>query len=315
VAQGGSLLTAENSSDLCLLCHASNYGAVLGDDPLAPPPEKGGGNFVFLVEDNLNDAPDGANQPVPGEGAGHNVVAPGFALFADARWGSSPGGGYPASNLGCTSCHDPHGNQAFRFLRGIGPIDGGAFTFAFPAPLAEGIDVSTDSETDDKHTAYRSGMSRWCGNCHGAYHREDFSDFEHPSDEVLEAQIRQRYNEYAGDDHPDQGFQNRAYLAAVPFEDAMAATGSREGPNVSSRVMCLTCHRAHASSAPGAGRWDFNIDLLQDDGFASGSWPIPDPYGSPNQGSLCSKCHLPAGDAVAPDEGLPREIPSLEETN
>ena len=37
VAQGGSLLTAENSSDLCLLCHASNYGAVLGEDPLAPP--------------------------------------------------------------------------------------------------------------------------------------------------------------------------------------------------------------------------------------------------------------------------------------
>jgi hypothetical protein len=55
--------------------------------------------------------------------------------------------------------------------------------------------------------------------------------------------------------------------------------------------MCLTCHRAHASSAPDAGRWDFNVTLLHEDGDESGSYEIPDPYSSVNQRSLCNKCH------------------------
>ncbi len=55
--------------------------------------------------------------------------------------------------------------------------------------------------------------------------------------------------------------------------------------------MCLSCHRAHASSAPAAGRWDFNVALLDEDGLVSGSYPIPNPYLDPDQGTLCSKCH------------------------
>jgi len=312
VALGASLIT-QNATELCLLCHAYGDPAVLGDDPLLPPPEKGAGSFVFLLEDNLNDAADGASLPIPGEVGGHNVVALGFGLIADSRWATAPGGSYPANRLGCTSCHDPHGNQEFRFLQGAGSIDDGAFTFAFPAPQAEGIDPSvlSQSEADDNHTAYRAGLSNWCGNCHGLYHQKGLSDFEHPSDEPLSPEVRQRYNEYAGDDFPTQGFPNKAYLAAVPFEDPTAATDSQEGPTGTSRVMCLTCHRAHASSGPGSGRWDFNVDLLQDDGFASGSWPIPNPYNSSNQGSLCSKCHLGPEQPVAPGEGLERQIPSL----
>jgi hypothetical protein len=55
--------------------------------------------------------------------------------------------------------------------------------------------------------------------------------------------------------------------------------------------MCLTCHRAHASSAADAGRWDFQVTLLHEDGAESGSYQIPDPYASTNQRSLCNKCH------------------------
>ena len=54
------LLRAETATDLCLSCHADDLGSVLsgpGQDPLNPAPEKGAGNFVFLFEDNLNDAP------------------------------------------------------------------------------------------------------------------------------------------------------------------------------------------------------------------------------------------------------------------
>lgn len=315
VAGGGASLIAATASDVCLTCHAENYGAVLGDDPLAPPPERGAGNFVFLLEDNLNDGIDGGTLPIPGDAAGHNLVAPGYGLQADPTWQSSPGGSYPVGSLGCTSCHDPHGSKEFRFLRGSGPIDGGNFTFLFPAPQAEGLDPSTQIESNDRHTAYHAGLSDWCANCHGPYHDEGLPDFEHPSDENLGGEIQRRYNEYAGDDHPDEGFPGTAYLAAVPFEDPSAATDSRQGPIGSSRVMCLTCHRAHASSAPRAGRWDFNLQLLQDDGLASGSWPIPDPYSSPNQGTLCSKCHADLENPDASDNGLGFEIPNTNDPN
>ena len=53
----------------------------------------------------------------------------------------------------------------------------------------------------------------------------------------------------------------------------------------------MSCHRAHAASAPYALRWDPNVVHLSEDGMISGSWPLPDPYADPRQASLCNKCH------------------------
>ena len=52
----------------------------------------------------------------------------------------------------------------------------------------------------------------------------------------------------------------------------------------------LSCHRAHATSAPDAGRWDFSVTGLAEDGIESGSYALPNPYDG-NQRSLCNKCH------------------------
>ena len=294
------LLLEETPSDVCLRCHATEAGAVFAINPLMPANEKGGGNFIFLLEENLNDAPDGSSNPILGEAAGHNLVAPGHGLASDARHSLSPGGTFPAANLGCTSCHDPHGNANFRFLYGAGPVQGGLATFSFPAPQAEGVPLDEAAEANDRHTAYQGGMSDWCGNCHGRYH-DDFQTWvvpgggtplEHPSDEPLSSEIRDQYNAYNGDEDPLGGSPATAYLAAVPFEDATSTTTSTSGPGGGSRVMCLTCHRAHASSSPAGGRWDFRVGLLSQDGLVSGSFPIPAPYSSASQGTLCSKCHV-----------------------
>lgn len=279
-----------SASDVCLMCHARDAGAVLGSNPLVPPPEKGAGNFVFLLEDNLNDGPDGRSAPIPGAAAGHNLVAPAHGLAADFRHAVAPGGTFPSRELGCTSCHDPHGRAGFRMLHGPGPVQDGLALFTAPAPVAIGIDLLTGQEGRDDHTGYREGMSRWCGNCHGRFHDEGDPDFEHPVDETLDSDERDQYNRYDGDDNPRGGSQASAYLSEVPFEDAAADSGSRRGASLSSRIMCLSCHRAHASSAPAAGRWDFNVSRLADDGVVSGSWALPNPYG-PSQGSLCRKCH------------------------
>ncbi|MEZ4652413.1 MAG: hypothetical protein R3E12_02110 [Candidatus Eisenbacteria bacterium] len=42
--------------------------------------------------------------------------------------------------------------------------------------------------------------------------------------------------------------------------------------------------------APNAGRWDFNVTGLAEDGHESGSYTIPNPYDE-FQRSLCNKCH------------------------
>ena len=295
------LLIAESASDVCLVCHAESLGAVLGTDPLFPPLERGAGNFVFLLEDNINDATGGATNPILGDAAGHNLVAPGHALSDDPRYTLSPGGNFPANRLGCTSCHDPHGNANFRLLNGAGQVMDDVATFANPAPVAVGININGPRETADHHSAYISGMSEWCGNCHGNYHRGNSgSSFRHRPDGNLGGGASQWYNEYNGDADPTGGVQSTAYLPEVPFEDSANTPSSTDGPGAQSKLMCLSCHRAHATSAPAAGRWDFNVALLAADGVESRSYAIPSPYGDPGQGPLCRKCHDRSAAPVIP---------------
>lgn len=286
------LLLAESSSDLCLTCHDQN--AVFGLDPLTPPPEIGAGNFVFLLEDNLNDGPDGQTNIIPGEAAGHNITSLIMGTQEDPRWQESPGGNFPSSELGCTSCHDPHGNTNFRMLNGVGPIQGGLAEFTNPAPEAIGLDITDPlaTESNDLHTAYLSGMSQWCANCHGQFHQDNpGAPFGHPTDAALTNGQINIYNRYNGTADPMGGSQATAYLKDVPFEQPGRSPTSLAGPTMGSRLMCLSCHRAHASSAPAATRWDMRVLKLENDGNESGSYPIPNPYPGDLQGSLCLKCH------------------------
>jgi predicted CXXCH cytochrome family protein len=311
VALNGQLLLAESPSDLCLVCHAEGFGAVLGSDPLSPPPEKGGGNFTYLFEDNLNDAADGLTNPILGEAAGHSIVAVGHGLSADSRYAFAPGGSFPSDQLGCTSCHDPHGNDHFRMLNGIGSVQDGVATFTNQPPVAKGIDATTGVESQTSHTAYVATMSTWCGNCHGNnYHQTPAtgSSFRHPSSRALGSSASQQYNRYNGDASPTGGSPATAYLPEVPFQDSNMTTATTAGPTASSRIMCLSCHRAHGSSAPAALRWDPNVQKLTEDGTVSGSYAIPNPYPGPDQGTLCTKCHQ-GGPPFGSDLTTPIQVP------
>jgi predicted CXXCH cytochrome family protein len=284
------LLVDDNPSDVCLGCHATGLGAVWGDDMLAPPPEKGGGNFTFLDEDNLNDGHAGGANPIAGDAAGHNVIAQNWGPGADSTLTMSPGGNFPAGSLGCTSCHDPHGTDQFRLLYGSGRLVQDFYTFTEDAPTAEGLSLFFGAESNSSHTAYQGGMSAWCSNCHTDYH-DASGTLRHPSGEVMGGSIANTYNIYNGTVDQLGGVQATAYLADVPFEDAAATTSSTAGPSFSSEVSCITCHRAHATSAPDSGRWDFAVAFLHEDGLESGSYAISDPYADLNQRSLCNKCH------------------------
>jgi hypothetical protein len=119
------------------------------------------------------------------------------------------------------------------------------------------------------------------------------------------------------------GTQNTSYLSLVPFEEgtsdyellrSITRTDDSylRGPDsVGSRVMCLTCHRAHASGWDGAMRWNTKTAYLVFGGFYSQEGQAYQPYGQgrieiealkayydmpakrfgENQDSLCNKCH------------------------
>ena len=286
------LLRDATPSDVCLSCHAARHGAVFATDPLVPNTEYGGGDFVFLTEDNLNDGHGGATNAIDGDAAGHNIDAPSRGVGADGTLTSSPGGSFPASILGCTSCHDPHGNENFRLLYGIGGVQDGQFTFTAAAPVADGIaNINGAGESFTNHTAYHSGMSAWCGNCHGDFHNNS-TQLIHKSGMTMGATVAGIYNLYAGTNNQTGANPTNSYLPMVPFEDPGVTPVSTAGPSASSMVSCVSCHRAHATSGPDMGRWDFNVTLFSEDGVESGAYAIPDPYGDPdNQRSMCNKCH------------------------
>lgn len=298
-----SLLNYANPSDVCLSCHAG-YGSVLyGDVTTGNDHKTPGGNFVFLTATSLQDNSHGA--PISGDAAGHNVVAPAHGLYAEAssQITTSPGGAFPNSQLGCSSCHDPHGTEDFRMLYGAGRVvQRGVATFTADAPVADELSSimvrawsAAGEETPTNHTVYRSGMSAWCGNCHGQFHNDALtSQLTHPTNQILPGNIATNYNLYNGTSDITGGAYATAYLVAVPIEvgaDTLYNNASTMGANPTARVMCLSCHRAHASSGPDAGRWDWNVTLLDEDGIASATQGEVNPFDA-NQRSLCNKCHV-----------------------
>ena len=126
--------------------------------------------------------------------------------------------------------------------------------------------------------------------------------------EKLESDIIANYNSYlrTGD---FSGTAANAYLQFIPFERGTSNAdlldpNSRQGPNANSNVMCLTCHRAHASAFDNSGRWDFKASLLSQSHPANGDAgvtptdvqysyygrDISSEFGS-GQGQFCEKCH------------------------
>jgi predicted CXXCH cytochrome family protein len=286
------LLRYETATDVCLSCHARGGGGVLSPDPSSPSLERGGGDFAFLLEDNLDDTPGGTLTPIGGHQAGHNVISIAWGISADPVNTVAPGGTYPASQLGCTSCHDPHGNTNVRLLWGAGQEAPGGFVFTYPAPQGVAPALGTRPESQSHHTAYQSGWTEWCANCHDLYHDRIAQGFKHPVNQAIGGLSADEYSRYEGEANPVAGNPAVAYRPEVPFADPTITTSSTLGPVASSRITCMTCHRAHASSAPYSGRWDFNVLYLDQDGSSSGSYAIPNPYPGAGQRSLCIQCHV-----------------------
>jgi hypothetical protein len=301
------LLQAANSTDACLSCHA-DYGQFYGGEGYGP-----GGDFYWLTKTYTWSAHGHASEST-GDSHGHNVISPANGILADATLLAAPGGDFDSDYLTCTACHDPHGNQDFRLLYGsaLGPIyPGGRYNFTADAPLAAGNSRRTyvgggGNETDAQHTVYKSGMSEWCANCHTDFHSDNTTDFVHPIDDITSA-LATNYNAYVSSDDVTGGNQATAYWGLVPFEDVdvdlttVDTTNYTSGPAGNDQVMCVTCHRAHATAFPDIARWDMGETFIADSHPQDGDtgWTAEDEANKyydytfvQNQRSLCNKCHV-----------------------
>jgi len=316
-----SLLKGSDGSSTCLNCHAGSgsYHTLSTDATNWSP----GGDFFWLTQSYTNTDPSGSVTSDP-DNMGHNVIATDFSLTVDGTNTVAPGGTYPASSLYCNSCHDPHGQVGGGTAGGSLPISvSGSYGEVAPAGTIAGnyrllFDLAADApiaatagfgETDTSHPAYGQGMSEWCASCHGDYINDSQK---HPSanGEFMNGQST-TYNAYVatGD---FTGVQATSFTALVQFERQetdkallAAEVTSTAGPDSGDNVMCLTCHRAHASAFNNATRWDMEHELLAEGWptaanlVAMGAVPNADYYGrdiatdfGDFQRSLCNKCHV-----------------------
>jgi hypothetical protein len=213
----------------------------------------------------------------------------------------------------------------YRILGGSGYVPksysgGPAFTTDPPVAVAPSTYNRKETATETR-VAYGKGMSEWCANCHTSIHNDSLSSaFIHPASNqalLTSSNIAANYNAYkkSGD---LSGAQATSYTSMVPFEEgtttiatltthAGAGTGSTAGPGTGTEnVMCLSCHRAHATGFRFISRWDNDSEFIT----AAGAYNVGTAAGNRNnveytaamydrpasnyatyQRSLCNKCH------------------------
>jgi hypothetical protein len=325
-AGGSFLLIGTDASSTCLTCHMhagdtgpSGYhiATATADMPAGIPPKQRtpGGDFGWLSKTYAFTV-RGTTTTELGQTHGHNIVAVDMPQFvSDTSNITAPGGTFPSSQLGCQSCHEPHGGvrrdasgNYSRPLNSVGsangPIVGSGSYGAIPAAgqtvggyrLLRGLNDSTQGvtftgvaiavapstynqseATNQVRVAYGASAANtwgnWCATCHPGMHSS--GHYVHPVDESLgsgPSGVANIYNAYVktGD---LTGTAATSFTSLVPFAEntgdiATLASHAKNdnsylnGPASSDKVMCLSCHRAHASGWPEALRWNMEGEFM-----------------------------------------------------
>ena len=173
---------------------------------------------------------------------------------------------------------------AYRLLRGPGSTAGSGgktFTAVFNAVVPSTYNRS--EAVSATRVAYGAGISDWCATCHPDMHSGSSSLMTHPINQGLGSSIAANYNAYIGSGNMS-GVSTTSYDSIIPFQTdnstdyaalkllAVNDGSNKNGPATSDRVMCLSCHRAHATGFEFMGRWNNANELIAVDGV----WPGTD---------------------------------------
>ncbi|MHB1011478.1 MAG: cytochrome C [Desulfobacteria bacterium] len=249
--------------------------------------------------------------------AGGSIGTVGAPILASGSYDSSP---------------DPTGDRSvgvYRLLGGKGYktslYDSEPFTADPPSAVSPST-YNRKEDLGDTRVAYGAGFSEWCANCHpGLLGSGGAGAKSHPAGNTvkLSRNVVANYNAYVTSGNLS-GSSSTSYTSMVPFEAGTSDYGllkqmaksdgsSDAGPGPQANVMCLSCHRAHASGWDHAGRWNLKGEFLvfngQFPGVDDSTVPTrisqgrtraetrktfydrpPTAYAS-YQRSLCNKCH------------------------
>lgn len=299
-------------------------------------------DFLYLADKTNAQAPGGLSV-YPSSGLGCTSCHDPHGKYRRNADGSIATTGRPIASSGSfKSSPDPDAAVsvgAYRMLAGQGYLPKsltGALAFSYDPPAAVAPDRPNRSEAiTQTRVAYGAGMSEWCMNCHFNMHTSYYpgtANLLHPvgataklgiiakSTDILYSKA-DNYNRYVrtGD---LTGLVDNSFLSLVPYEEGTTdytvlkshanADGSwLAGPDrTNAQVMCLSCHRAHASGWDGMTRWNSRTDFIAYNGtYAPSANPEygqgrteaearqayydrpASPTFASNQDSLCNKCH------------------------
>jgi hypothetical protein len=337
------LLKGSDASSTCLNCHAGVGSYHIASTTLDNT--NAGGDFGWVRTD-YTAIIDGNPVVFDGQNSGHNIIAIDFGYAADLRSGNTqaPGGTYSSNLLGCTSCHDAHGQVHGGTKMGSAPISGSGsygdpdptdgsqlgnfrllgdsdyeagsavadnYAFSYDAPIAVTTNSTANNTSYGADTAYGSGMSEWCANCHDDFLNQSTKHVAGSGNGVLDG-IGTNYGCYIKTGDWDCSQSGTSYDELVPFERGVSVARTSlsvtdtSAPGAGAQVMCLTCHRAHASAHSNSGRWDLSIDMIARSAAltaidlpgteivyydSTGEVDVAVKYGK-YQRSLCNKCHV-----------------------
>ncbi len=249
--------------------------------------------------------------------------------------GSIATAGLPIINSGSyTTSPNPDFNGAvgvYRLLAGKAyqpKYISGSYAFTADPPAAVcPVFYNREESSTDTRVAYGIGMSEWCQNCHSDMSKGPSTVMRHPAGNLrkFSNKIISNYNSYVASGNLGGNAVN-SYTSMIPFElgtsdyNILKITANsdgldRNGPDTGKgnpNVMCLTCHRAHASGWDSMTRWNMKSQFLVYKGLYPGvdnNSPIEFAQGrtsaevqktfygrsvntfSSYQRSLCNKCH------------------------
>jgi hypothetical protein len=258
-----NLLRGSDASSACLDCHeaaglsgpksyyvSTPSGEMTGGMP--PKQLTPGGDFGWLKKSYTFS--DHGTVVEDGSTHGHNIVAADKGYTAVT--GNSPGGSYPASKLGCGSCHDPHGKArrpstgsfavaavgqvnapikssgsyanspvpsageavgVYRLLAGKNYVTENVTFDTYPIAVAPNT-YNQSEATNQVRVAYgASGTNTWSNWCATCHDRmHSNQNYVHPVDQSLGSKITANYNAYVKTGDMT-GTSTNSYLSLVPF--------------------------------------------------------------------------------------------------
>jgi predicted CXXCH cytochrome family protein len=212
-------------------------------------------------------------------GKGRYTTAGAYSKTGEAIYTSGSYGAVPT-----VLSHGSYATGVYRLLLGTGDVRDGV-TFLNPPPVA--VTNSTYNRSEfffQTRVAYGSGMGDFCGTCHPDMH-STAGILRHPTEQVISGATQNNYNSYvkSGD---MTGTQATSFLSLVPWEEGLAYSAANigtlkshavindtqlGGPTGAATVMCLSCHRAHASGFPESQKAQIESPFIIQDGIYPGS--------------------------------------------